>query len=121
MIGAALICLGAAWSLWGFYVLIMGLYRAHLAKRLSRPAYLLALPFLVVGYVVDALVNIMIASVVFLELPRSLLLTDRLEYHLGRDGWRGSLARWICTQLLDVFDPTGTHCKPIFRSPHAGP
>jgi hypothetical protein len=100
------------WAFWGLYVLVMGLYRAHLDKRLSRAAYVLAAPFLAVGAAVDVLANLTIASLVFLEPPREWLVTSRLQRH-NRDhesGWRGDLSEWICTHLLDVFDPTGNHC-----------
>ena len=110
LIALAILGLAFLWVLWAFYVLIMGLYRAHLAGRLTWIHYALSLPFLVVGFAVDVLVNLLIASVIFLELPSELLLTKRLQRHLGSTSWRGRLAKWICAQLLDVFDPTGAHC-----------
>ncbi len=111
----------ALWALWGLYVLLMGLYRAHITKRLSKPAKVLALPFLIVGYVLDVFVNVFIATFLFWELPRSFLLTARLESHLKSEGRRGKLARWICTKLLDVFDPSDTHCRVAPRPPHDVP
>lgn len=107
LVVGALVCL---WVLWGFYVLIMGLYRGHLGGRLTKVHYALSLPFLVVGFTIDVLANIVIASVIFLEPPTEFLVTQRLQRHLGAPTWRGRVARWICVQLLDVFDPTGAHC-----------
>lgn len=98
------------WILWGLYVLVMGLYRAHLARRLTKLHYAMSLPFVLAGFAVDVLANVLIASVIFLELPAEWLVTTRLQRHLSAVSWRGRLARWICTQLLDVFDPTGAHC-----------
>lgn len=100
------------WVFWGLYVLVMGVYRAHLAKRLTRVTYALGLPWVVVGYAVDIVANIFVASVVFLELPREWLVTDRLKRHIdtGLGTWRGYLAAWVCDHLLDVFDPSGEHC-----------
>lgn len=57
------------WAFWFAYVLVMGLYRAHLARRMSRVTYVLAAPALLVGVLMDVLANIVIASVVFLEPP----------------------------------------------------
>lgn len=37
------------WLFWCAYVLVMGLYRAHLAGRMSRVTYVLAAPALLVG------------------------------------------------------------------------
>lgn len=44
-------------------------------------------------------------------LPRELLVTSRLSRHAKGDGWRASVARWICVHLLDRLDPCGRHCK----------
>lgn len=99
------------WAFWYCYILVMGLYRAHLAGRLNRFTYALALPALLVGYAMDVLANLTIASVVFLEPPREWLVTNRLKRHIERGtGWRAAKANWICTHLLDFFDPSGDHC-----------
>lgn len=101
----------ALWALWVLYVLVMGLYRAKLAGRLSKPAYVLGWPFFMLGLLLDIIVNLTIASVLFLEPPRETLVTSRLQRHLrGKQGWRHGLAFWICSHLLDPFDPTGAHC-----------
>ena len=100
------------WLLWGMYVLVMGIYRAHLSKRLTAFATALALPWLVIGYALDMLVNLTFASLLFAELPGELLVTSRLQRYVDATaaGWRHRLALWICDHLLDVFDPTGNHC-----------
>ena len=99
------------WAFCGMYVLVMGLYRAHLNHSLSRTTYVLAAPFLLIGYSMDVLANITIASIVFVEPPREWLVTDRLQRHIADgNGWRFSLSNWICNHLLDVFDPSGNHC-----------
>lgn len=102
----------ALWVFWGLYVLVMGLYRAHLANRLTRVTTLLGLPFVLAGFTMDVLANLIVATAVFLELPREWLVTDRLQRHIRqpRSAWRTRLATWICDHLLDVFDPKGDHC-----------
>lgn len=105
--------IGFLWAFWGMYVLVMGIYRAHLSKRLSRAAYVLGLPWVALGYAVDVLAQFTIAVVVFLDLPRrgEWLVTDRLERYIAQGaGWRSWLAKYICDHLLDVFDPSGEHC-----------
>lgn len=100
------------WCFWYLYVLVMGFYRAHLARKMTGITYLLALPALCVGYVVDALANIVFATIVFQEWPREMLVTSRLTRYInGESGWRRDLAQGICDALLDIFDPTGSHCK----------
>ena len=101
------------WAFWSLYVLVMGVYRAHLSGRLSRVGYVLGLPWVVLGYVVDAVSQYTLATLLFCDLPRRSehLVTDRLtRYCDGLPGWRRTVAVWVCTHLLDVFDPRGDHC-----------
>lgn len=104
---AAVLC----YALWLLYVLVMGLYRAKLQGRISRVALVLGFPVYALGYLLDVLVQLTIATVLFLELPREGLVTGRLTRHIKRGhGWRRALSVWICHHLLDPFDPRGTHC-----------
>lgn len=106
----AIYALVMLYALWVLYLLVMGLYRAWLLKKLSPVTMLLGLPFLVLGGLLDVVVNLMV-SVVLLELPKEFLLTQRLTRHLKGEGWRKELARWVCEHLLDPFDPRdGGHC-----------
>jgi hypothetical protein len=99
------------WAFWALYVLVMGIYRAHLSKRLNLFTYFMSIPFVIFGIVVDVLANLLIATVVFWEWPRELLVTDRLQRHNRTgNGWRRKLSEKICSDLLDYFDPTGDHC-----------
>jgi hypothetical protein len=100
------------WAFWYVYIVVMGLFRAHLKGRLKGLVFVLALPAVIVGYVMDILANLFIASIVFLEPPREWLVTTRLKRHIdsGLGTWRGYLAGWVCDHLLDVFDPREDHC-----------
>lgn len=99
------------WAFWAMYVLVMGIYRAHLAKRLTAVTLCLSAPFIVAGYLMDVVANVTVASLVFLEPPRELLVTSRLQRYVAqKNGWRFRIADWICNHLLDVFDPSGNHC-----------
>jgi len=104
----------ALWALWYLYLIVMGLYRAHLLGRLSTPAKVLGFPALLVGYLLDWFINFTIAALWFGECPRSFgeLVTDRLQrYMAGPPGRRQKHARSICSHLLDPFDPNpGGHC-----------
>lgn len=101
------------WVLWIFYLAVMSLYRAHNEKTLSIPAKLLGYPILAIGAALDAAVNIVLMSLVFLERPSEWLLTKRLSRHIKRGGgWRKKLALWICVHLLNPFDPhQDGHCR----------
>jgi hypothetical protein len=117
----ALAALGYMWAFWYLYVLVMGFYRASLAGRLTGIAKWLALPVVLIAIAVDLLANWTVAALWFLEPPkvelswppkRPDLVTSRLSrYIAGPDGWRKDQAIWLCRNLLDYFDPSGTHCK----------
>ena len=103
--------LAALWAFWAVYVLVMGLYRAHLQGRLSWLVYIMGAPFLLLGLVVDVTMNATVAVVVFCDTPREWLVTTRLiRYVKSGHGWRFMIANWVCNNLLDVFDPSGNHC-----------
>ena len=99
--------------LWLFYLAVMSLYRAHHARTLSLPAKLLGYPILAVGALLDSAVNIVIMSLVFFERPYEWLVTKRLARHIKHGGgWRKNLASWICSHLLNPFDPDQRgHCR----------
>jgi hypothetical protein len=112
MITSILIFLAYLWASWGLYVLVVGLYRAYMAKRLNRYAIFLSIPFVAIGFIVDILSNITLATILFWELPKELLVTARLVRHLkNKNTWRFYIAQWICKHLLDPVDPSGSHCK----------
>ena len=102
---------------WLLYILVMGLYRASLDGRLTGVAKWLAYPIVILAILIDLICNWTIATVLFLEFPllywgRPDLVTSRLaRYIAGADGWRKVMAMWLCHNLLDYFDPSGTHCK----------
>lgn len=121
------------WVFWAFYVLVMGIYRAHLAGRLGPVTFCLSLPFVVFGVLIDALAQFTFASVFFWQRPHlalaprvftfrgrafvvrvpsgDWLVTARLQRYVAQgSGWRFSAANWVCDNLLDVFDPSGDHC-----------
>jgi predicted transporter len=104
-----LICFAAIYALWIFFICVMGLQRARDAGLLSKTARVLGTPVLIVGYLLDAFVNIVVMTVVLLELPQELTVTYRLKRHLQEStGWRLNVAKWFIP-LLDPYDPSGKH------------
>lgn len=99
------------WVFWALFVMVMGFYRAKLDGRLTGILLYLAFPWYVLGWAIDFVSQMTLATVIFLDLPREALVTTRLQrYVAGPTGWRRSTAVWICESLLDVFDPSGDHC-----------
>ena len=94
---------------WLFYLAIMNLKR-NKDKVTSPFIRTLGFWFYYVGYALDIGMNIFIGTLLFLDPPRAWLFTDRLERYIPEQTWRGSMARWICANILDPFDPSGEHC-----------
>lgn len=106
-IGLTLIA--AIWLLWVFYLAVMSLKRAKDAGQLSKTALVFGAPVLWVGYLLDAFVNITLMSIVLLEFPKEILVTDRLIRHSkAESGWRLKVVYWF-QPLLDPYDPSGKH------------
>ncbi len=109
---ALMIGLGAyaiALLCWVLYLAIMNLaeHRDRLHPFAKFNAYCIVLP---IGYVFDATLNL-IVCLIFLRVPRDWLLTGTLKRTIAiENGWRCTIAAWICTHLLNQFDPKGKHC-----------
>jgi uncharacterized membrane protein len=99
-------------SLWGQYLAVTALMRARDAGSLTKPAEFIGKIVLAIGYLSDFLVNVLVCTVLFLELPREWVVTARVSRHKKTStGYRQALAAWVCVNLLDPFDPSGCHCK----------
>ena len=93
---------------WVYYLAMMVLKRHH--KNLSGGSKFLGYQALAVGLALDVLLNIFVATIIFLDPPREWLFTNRLKRCKHRTDFRGKLARLFCEKMLDPFDPSGTHC-----------
>lgn len=99
------------WLLYVFYAAVMALKRARDEGKMSLAMKVMGYPAVYVGLFLDVLVNILVCTFLFLELPKELLVTSRLKRHKRRgSGWRKALAEWFCKHLLDDLDPSGCHC-----------
>lgn len=100
--------------LWVFYLAAMNLLRVHRAGKLGRVAFALGVVVMAIGYALDVLANLVVFTVLLLELPRwgEWTVTARLQRHHAGPTWRGMVARWFETELLGQFDPDGSHVAP---------
>lgn len=97
------------YALWVLYLAVMNLSRAKKAGLLSRTALVLGTPVLIVGYLLDALMNLFVMTVVLVELPQEFTVSERLSRHNREStGWRKAVAQWF-EPLLDPYDPSGDH------------
>ena len=95
---------------WVGYLAVMNLMENR--AKLTLATKLFAYPLAAAGLVLDAVSNLLIGTVLFLEPPHEILLTKRLQRQIetGRP-WRANLAHWLCSNLLDPFDSRGYHCQ----------
>ena len=102
------------YATWLLFVAIMGFRAAKLAGKLSKPVFVLALPALAVGVLFDFLLQV-VSTPIWLDPPRELLLTLRLDRYLtiknptGLNAYRQRVAKWVCSNMLDPFEVSG-HC-----------
>jgi len=97
------------YALWVFYLAVMNLQRARDAGLLKGFAYPLGYLTLFIGLALDFLSNVLVLTVILLELPKETTVTARLKRHVKNKGYRGAVARWFGAVLLDPFDPSGNH------------
>lgn len=115
MIGLALqliaIAIFAPVLLWVFYVAVMRLKMVRDAGQLTGWTMVLGYIVLAVGLVLDLVVNLITASVIFRERPREWTVSARLTRLSAAvdDPKRQALAVRIRTMLLDNIDPAGIH------------
>jgi len=109
----ALVFIIISWAFWGLYVASMGLYRSYLRKTMTPMIKVLSIPYIAAMLVVDTLFNLIFGTLIFLELPTTWLLTQRLIKKIKEketDDYRYKLSMWVCKNMLDPIDPTGQHC-----------
>jgi len=94
---------------WVYYLAAMKLMRHR--KQLHLVARFHGWVFVIIpGLIYDAILNLVLATIVFADPPREIVLTARLRrYKAQASGWRRRAALWICEHLLDQFDEGG-HC-----------
>lgn len=101
IVSFAVFCLIALYIL---YIMVMRWKerREDQDGKLSAIQWLIAGPIVVAGVVLDVFVNLVIATVLFLDWPQELMLTARLQRYLDKPhtyGWRAKVARWLKPHL----------------------
>lgn len=101
--------IGGFYLLWILFLAVMNLARAKEAGKLTKTATILGTPVLIVGYVLDFLINVLVMTIVLLEPPGEMTVSERLKRHNREStGWRKAVAQWF-EPLLDPYDPDGDH------------
>lgn len=98
------------WVLWIFFVAGMRLKQVRDAGQLTSAMKVFGYPALAVGLAIDLVVNVVVGSLLFYELPREYTLSARLWRHSNESsGYRQRVALWLRVNLLDAIDPSGVH------------
>lgn len=110
-LNAILVFLASWLVLWILFLAVMSLKRAKDEGKLQEGStvFYLGMAVLFIGYLVDFLINIGPATILFFELPTEKTVTERCSRHKNEPGYRGNVARWMCSNLLDPFQ-IGGHC-----------
>jgi len=87
------------------YVAVMKLQELKDLGKLTWKHWTIGIPVLIVGIILDVILNVIVGSLLFKELPREFLFTARLDRQ-GRNG--SKIAQWICRFILNPFDEG--HC-----------
>lgn len=106
------ICVLSLWGLWVFYLAWTHLEKIEAAGLASKVTSALGCPVRFIGLTIDIFVNLTWMTILYLDMPRELLVTTRMiRYMKGRDGWRKTATKWASKHLLDAFDIEGEHLK----------
>ena len=98
------------WFLALFYFSVMNLKRVRDRGELTKFMYVIGMPMLWIGLVFDLLANVLVFSILFLELPREPLVTGRLKRHKYHStGWRHELALFWEKHIDPFDDKPGGH------------
>jgi hypothetical protein len=98
------------WLLAVFYFAVMNIKRVRDRGELTPFMYAIGFPMLWIGLVLDLLANVLVFTVLFLELPREPLVTGRLKRHKYHGtGWRHRLALFFERHLDPFDDKPGGH------------
>ena len=93
-----------------FYIAIINAIAVR--DNLTKSAWLFLAPLVIVGVLLDIVVmNFIIGTIIFTELPKEWMFTKRLERYKTKmlDTRRGKMACWFC-DILNIFDPKKKHC-----------
>jgi hypothetical protein len=91
------------------YGSVMNIKRVRDAGLLTPFGKVLGYPTLVIGLVLDLLVNILLMTIVMYEIPQEWTVTSRLKrHHAESSGWRLAVVKFF-EPVLDPLDPSGDH------------
>lgn len=101
--------LAITYGLYVFYCAVMNIKRVRDAGKLTKLGMAFGYPTLVIGLMLDLLVNVFVMTIILLEVPQELTVTSRLKRHNREStGWRLAVVKFF-EPVLDPLDPSGDH------------
>ena len=100
--------LAITYGLYVFYCAVMNIKRVRDMGKLTTLGKVFGYPTLVIGLILDLLVNVFVMSIILVEIPQELTVTSRLKRHQASTGWRLSVVKFF-EPVLDPLDPSGDH------------
>lgn len=113
MLVNALIYIGVSllitYALYVWYAAVMNIKRVRDIGKLTTLGKVFGYPTLVIGLILDLLVNWFVMTIILLEVPRELTVTSRLKrHHKESTGYRLAVVKFF-EPVLDPLDPSGDH------------
>jgi hypothetical protein len=97
------------YALYVWYAAVMNIKRVRDMGKLTTLGKVFGYPTLVIGLVLDLLVNWFVMTIILLEVPRELTVTSRLKrHHKASTGYRLAVVKFF-EPVLDPLDPSGDH------------
>jgi hypothetical protein len=103
------VSLAITYGLYVFYAAVMNIKRVRDAGKLTILGKVFGYPTLVIGLILDLLVNWFVMTIILLEVPRELTVTSRLKrHHKESTGYKLAVVKFF-EPVLDPLDPSGDH------------
>ena len=99
----------SSYLLYVWYAAVMNVKRVRDMGKLEQVGKLFGYPTLIIGLILDLIVNVFVMTILMYEVPRELTVTSRLKRHnRTSQGWRLKVVKFF-EPMLDPLDPSGDH------------
>lgn len=99
----------SSYLLYVWYAAVMNVKRVRDMGKLEKVGKLFGYPTLVIGLILDLIVNVFVMTILMYEIPKEFTVTSRLKRHnKNSTGWRLKVVKFF-EPMLDPLDPSGDH------------
>jgi hypothetical protein len=98
------VSIGAFYVLWTFFLAYASVKRAYEEKSAPNYVIWLSSPIILIGLIIDIIVNVTIMTFIMVELPKEYTVSTRIHRHrVESSGYRKFVAE-LLTPFLNSFD-----------------